>query len=1101
MKKLLAILLLLPSLAFAQTAARFDLPVLTTTPAQVPVGSLPDLLAVTNATIAVCGYPATMSGGMCTNTITTYTDSTLATACPSTAQLTAPGTSVCISTTGLQGAFGFWYDSSANSHLTYTVKTSWGTYGPYDIAVSGGSVASYSVKVNGTAVPWNPNFNGSTPAPDSGYTAATFKVSGQNVIAEVPTGGSSDCGAGIQCVPYNASNTNYIWTSASLFIVSTQNEVTATAVSCDGTNCMITAPQSYTAGQPVQFAANSGWSPSCLNWMIGTVLSTGLSSTQFEVSETGLYGSGGGTACTGTQTGTGGSVQDASYFWPFAASKLPFFNGHGTVIDQGIPGGTSTDMVNKYATGVHPYTTAVTGKPSYVIVMPSGNDWGSGIGGNCFSLATEQSNLGSLMASAHTDGAKVIAISGPSWPNQGPSCTNGSTIYLQTNAWLRAQGKTSSHIASGKYWDYFIDAAQIFNDFNNANYRITTTFNQFHFNDSGNAYAAQLTNAALALQGSTPMSFSDCNPDGITSAIYTPCVNMANTFTQTNNFTTSQEITGVNGAWLNGEAFRIALGSSGSMSLGAQNGYGLVFANSGYFAALSPSINSMTALILGNNTGYCFSNSNGVWITINAFDTCLTRDSAGVMDLGNASSYTNSSGSLKDQFQIFSGTATDPASPVNGTMWYDSTNNLLKARINGTTQSLGGGAIYPPAGIPQSTGSAWGTSLGTSGTGTSVILPSGTAASGDYVDGSTKAWTSLPVQSISATSPITATNSAGIWTIACPTCGSSTGGTNVSLNSGSSLGSLGISSFMPTPCSDTSGSGTAQSCTTSPSFTPQTNNCLLYTTTTANSGTGLTINVNALGAKSIAIPGSSGWTTTLTAGVIPANKPVPVCYDGTNWNVMQTGTAFAGVYPFTGFTTPNTTGWSWINQGTSSVSVNNGVMTQTSTGTGSDQIRYFYTSLPATPWTLTFALLPTTGSNWPSNPGTPASYSGGVCLSDGTKFEAAFTMEGGTNTAVSVGLQIAQYTNTTTFSTSAYTASFTTWPTVEWVKIHDDGTNRVYYMSGDPVNTSWHQIYSEAHTNFITPTTAGMCSDYYGSAMNGITMTGQPFVSWSLTTP
>lgn len=93
---------------------------------------------------------------------------------------------------------------------------------------------------------------------------------------------------------------------------------------------------------------------------------------------------------------------------------------------------------------------------------------------------------------------------------------------------------------------------------------------------------------------------------------------------------------------------------------------------------------------------------------------------------------------------------------------------------------------------------------------------------------------------------------------------------------------------------DTSGSGTAQSANTSPSFTPAANDCVWYTTTTTNSGTGLTININSLGNKSVAIPGASGWTTTLTASIIPANKPLLACYDGTNWNVQQTGTAASG---------------------------------------------------------------------------------------------------------------------------------------------------------------------------------------------------------------
>ena len=99
---------------------------------------------------------------------------------------------------------------------------------------------------------------------------------------------------------------------------------------------------------------------------------------------------------------------------------------------------------------------------------------------------------------------------------------------------------------------------------------------------------------------------------------------------------------------------------------------------------------------------------------------------------------------------------------------------------------------------------------------------------------------------------------------------------------------------IPLVAADSSGSGTAQSATTSPSYTPAANDCVTYTTTTTNSGTGLTTNINSLGAKSIAIAGSSGWTTTLTASIIPANKPQLLCYDGTNWDDMQTGTAASG---------------------------------------------------------------------------------------------------------------------------------------------------------------------------------------------------------------
>ena len=129
---------------------------------------------------------------------------------------------------------------------------------------------------------------------------------------------------------------------------------------------------------------------------------------------------------------------------------------------------------------------------------------------------------------------------------------------------------------------------------------------------------------------------------------------------------------------------------------------------------------------------------------------------------------------------------------------------------------------------------------------------------------------------------------------ACPTC-SVGSGTSVSLPGTSALGSLAINGEVPLNCSDTSGSGTVQFCTTSPSFTPSSGNCVTYQTTTANSGTGLTLNVNSLGAKSVEVASSSGWTATLTASAsIPAGKPMKMCYDGTFWNAFGTGFAPAG---------------------------------------------------------------------------------------------------------------------------------------------------------------------------------------------------------------
>ena len=96
----------------------------------------------------------------------------------------------------------------------------------------------------------------------------------------------------------------------------------------------------------------------------------------------------------------------------------------------------------------------------------------------------------------------------------------------------------------------------------------------------------------------------------------------------------------------------------------------------------------------------------------------------------------------------------------------------------------------------------------------------------------------------------------------------------------------------PLLCADTSGSGTVQACSTVPAnMTVAAGKCIVYTTTTANTGAGLTLNVNSVGAKSVA-----KWqgVTTLAVGDIAANAPVLACYDGTHWNVSAIANAPSG---------------------------------------------------------------------------------------------------------------------------------------------------------------------------------------------------------------
>jgi hypothetical protein len=84
----------------------------------------------------------------------------------------------------------------------------------------------------------------------------------------------------------------------------------------------------------------------------------------------------------------------------------------------------------------------------------------------------------------------------------------------------------------------------------------------------------------------------------------------------------------------------------------------------------------------------------------------------------------------------------------------------------------------------------------------------------------------------------------------------------------------------PLQCSDSSGSGTAQSCSTSPTFTPAKGDQIVYYTTTANTGA-LTLNVNSSAADAV----QKYQGSALASGDIKANIPVLLTFDGSNWQI------------------------------------------------------------------------------------------------------------------------------------------------------------------------------------------------------------------------
>ena len=137
------------------------------------------------------------------------------------------------------------------------------------------------------------------------------------------------------------------------------------------------------------------------------------------------------------------------------------------------------------------------------------------------------------------------------------------------------------------------------------------------------------------------------------------------------------------------------------------------------------------------------------------------------------------------------------------------------------------------------------------------------------------------------------TNGKGLVTAqtAVAIAGSGGSGTPVTINGGSTLGALNVTGAIPVTCSDSTGSGTAQSCSTGLSITPTAGNCITYLTTTANSGA-LTLNVDSSSAYGVY---KWGGSAAVAAGDIPANKPIPLCFDAANhWDASDIGNAPSG---------------------------------------------------------------------------------------------------------------------------------------------------------------------------------------------------------------
>ena len=189
------------------------------------------------------------------------------------------------------------------------------------------------------------------------------------------------------------------------------------------------------------------------------------------------------------------------------------------------------------------------------------------------------------------------------------------------------------------------------------------------------------------------------------------------------------------------------------------------------------------------------------------------------------------------------------------------------------------------------------------------------------------------------------------------------------------------------------------------------------------------------------------------------------------------------IYPLIDPTLPT---WSWFNQGGATISTTNGGIMLAFPSSAGNNLRGRTMTVPAAPYTATLGFTYINGFG---------NYSAlGMLFTDGT--QGLLLAGGGNGSPGSSSIPGAsKYTNSTTFSANYTLTSIPTWQSpIIWVRVVDDNTNRIYYLSHDGVQ--WFQIFSVGRTDFLTPTTIGFGGDPHNSQVAYMTVhswyTSQP---------
>ena len=187
--------------------------------------------------------------------------------------------------------------------------------------------------------------------------------------------------------------------------------------------------------------------------------------------------------------------------------------------------------------------------------------------------------------------------------------------------------------------------------------------------------------------------------------------------------------------------------------------------------------------------------------------------------------------------------------------------------------------------------------------------------------------------------------------------------------------------------------------------------------------------------------------------------------------LRDTGAAFTYFGPLWKMTPPPSAGWSWDNQGSSTIDSTNGYEYLSAPKTGATAISVRYRTAPSTPYTITAAFLFDISGMPPGSSGTKLNSGIGLCFRDAAGKLIDWRMA---TDASGPGFITSKWTTATSFS-AAYTtyqsgaATSSLLPSfcrqLQWMRIEDDNTNLKFYWSIDGFH--WKQFDSRTRTDFF----------------------------------